>query len=64
MGLTPGKFMRRNVRSFTKVLDARNQVTRVYQDPVRDAVVRVASVIVCIRREYPGERIDPGTGAD
>ena len=65
MGLAPCEFMRGNVSGFAKIVDARELVrSRLHQDPVRDTVVHVAAVIVRIRREYPGERIDPGARAD
>jgi len=64
MRLAPGKFMGGDVSGFAKVVHTRNQVIRIYQDPVRDTVVRVAVVVVCISREYSSERIDPGARAD
>jgi hypothetical protein len=72
MGLTPCEFMGGDVSGFTKVLDARDQVTRINQDPVRDLGVIVAGMVVRgglvvfinSTRENPGERIDPGAGAD
>src|SRR4029079_858157 len=63
MRLAPGVFMWSNVGGFAKVAGTGVlccvQVTHVNEDPVRDAIVTVASVIVGIRGKNSGERIDP-----
>ena len=60
--------MRANVGGFAKVARSRicprSQVSHVNQDPVGYAVVVVAAVIVGIRGERSGERIDPGARTD
>jgi hypothetical protein len=65
MTLTPGVFVRDDVFRFGKIGGAyvlgRNQVIRVYQNPVRRCVMSVTAVIVgCRTYEKSGEWIDPG----
>jgi len=68
MRLAPREFMRADVGGFAKVGRAgvlpRDQVTRLHQDSVRYAVVIVAAVVVRVRWERSGERIDPCTRTD
>jgi hypothetical protein len=68
MRLAPGVFMRANVSGFTKIsgsrISRRSQVSHVNQDPVRHAVMVVAGVVVGVRWESSGERIDPCAGAN
>ena len=56
------------VGGFAKIGRARispwHQITRLHQDSVRYAVMNVPAVIVGVRRERSGERIDPGARAD
>jgi len=63
MRLAPGEFMRADVGGFAIIgrtwVIARNQVACFHQDPVRHAVVHVAAVVVGVRWERAGERIDP-----
>ena len=70
MSLAPGALMWDDVFRFGKIgsvrILRRDQITGIYQNPVRCYVMTVAAVIVrCItRRETSGERIDPGTRTD
>ena len=61
--LTPGKFMGADIGGFAIISRAHvlgwDQVSLVHQDPVRDAVVAVAAVIVGSIWERASERIDP-----
>ena len=63
MRLAPGVFERSNVSGFAKIGRARilprDQVTRFHQDPVRHRIVAVAAVVVRVRWECSGERVDP-----
>ena len=60
--------MRANVGGFAKItcpwISPWQDITRLNQDAVRNAVVNVSAVVVRIRWERSGERIDPGTRAD
>jgi hypothetical protein len=65
--------MRTEVGGFANItstrISRRHYITRLYQDPVRNAVVKVAIVIVWRRlrvssREKARKRIDPGARAD
>ena len=68
MRLAPSIFMRADVGGFAKIgrarISRRHQITRLHQDAVRNAVVDVSAVVVGIRWERSGERIDPGARAD
>jgi hypothetical protein len=55
--------MRANISSFAKIFDARDQVTRVNQDPMRDRVLVVVVTAVVIRGggKRSRKRINPRT---
>jgi hypothetical protein len=38
--------MRANIRGFAEIVDARDQIAGIYEDPVRYAIVCVATVVV------------------
>jgi hypothetical protein len=63
MRLAPGVFMRANVRCFAKIARAWiapwGQVSHVNQDPMGYAIVVVPAVVVGVRWESSGERINP-----
>ena len=64
MRLTPAVLVRTKVSGFAKIGRTRVlcwvQVADLYPDPVRNAVVNVAVMVVGVRWKGSGERIDPG----
>ena len=68
MRLAPGVLVWTKVSGFAKISRTRIlrcvQVADVNSDPVRHAVVVVASVIVGVRWKGSGKGIDPGARAD
>ncbi len=68
MRLAPGVLVRTKISGFAKISRTRIlcgvQVADINPDPVRHAVVMVASVIVGARWKGSGKRIDPGARAD
>ncbi len=65
MCLAPGVLMRRDVLRFGKVgcalVKRRVEIVDFHDDPVRNAAVIVAAVIIRVRWEVTSEWIDPGT---
>ena len=68
MRLAPGVFTRGNVSGFGKVARAYVlrgvEIVNLHPNPVRYAIVGVASVVVCTRREISRERVDPCARSD
>ena len=68
MSLAPGILVRTRVLRFGKIaralIECCVQIVDLNENTVRCAIVRMAAVIVGIRRKGARERIDPGARAD